>query len=104
MSDLRFGRSETNIRMVRTFAFFGSGHNITCTFACTRVTELGVVSVDVTKNETPCIYIHKSNKHQAKTALLKTNSIYNATLNYAITKSRVPILSNWRVSKQTDLI
>ena len=26
MADLRFGRSETNIRMVRTFAiFFGSG-------------------------------------------------------------------------------
>ena len=49
MSDLRFGRSETNIWMVRTFAFFGSGHNITCTFTCTRVTELGVVSVDVTQ-------------------------------------------------------
>ena len=33
MSDLRFGRSETNIRMVRTFAFFfRSGHNITVMF------------------------------------------------------------------------
>ena len=74
MSDLRFGRSETNIRMVRTFAFFGSGHNITCTFTCTRVTELGVVSVDVTQKRN-AMHLHSQKyKHHAKTALLKTIS------------------------------
>ena len=36
VSDLRFGRSETNIWMVQTFAF-GSGHNIACTFTCVLI-------------------------------------------------------------------
>ena len=68
MSDLRFGRSETNIRMVRTFAFFSDQVNITCIFTCmslkehsqARVTELGVVSVDATpkRNAMQFIYIH----------------------------------------------
>ena len=59
MSDLRFGRSETNIRMVRTFAFFLSDqiivlriHSHACSSSVplkehsySRFTELGVVSV-----------------------------------------------------------
>ena len=68
MSDLRFGRSETNIRMVRTFALVSDQVNITCTFTCmslkehslSRVTGLGVVSVDAEhRNETQCNSIGK---------------------------------------------
>ena len=79
MSDLRFGCSETNIRMVRTFAFFfGSGQYYM--YIVMHVPErtfiiLALFPLMLRRNETPCdlgkfIYIHKSNKNHAKTASL----------------------------------